>query len=620
MCGIAGAVSISQHNNFSWIKKSARTLLHRGPDNNGFWESDDKNVAFAHQRLTILDLSDKASQPMIDNSNGNVIAFNGEIFNFKKIKIKLQNSGYTFKTKSDTEVLLKSYSMWGMDCVNHLNGQFSFAIYDKGKQQVFIARDRTGEKPFFYFKNGEQFFFASELKALLINKNIPRKIDHQSFYSFLARGYIAGADCIIKDYSKLPAASCLTYDIKNRKLKTWRYWKLPEQKINLNNFERNDLIDKLDYMLDNSIKDQLIADVPVGILLSGGLDSSLITAIASRHRKNIKTFTVSFPGYGVLDEAIHARKISNYFGTEHIELKAEVPSTKLLLKLARQYDEPIIDSSMIPTYLISREVKRYCTVVLGGDGGDELFGGYNHYSRSLITENLFKYIPLHLRKFLSYILNTVQISGFKGDRYISLIGNNFLKEIPLIAKYFDYQERKHLLKKHIKLNPELDTNYITKKEENFSFVENLMRRDFKQFLTEDILVKVDRASMLNSLEMRAPMLDYRLIEFAFGEVPVEMKINLRKKKIILNELGKRILPRDFQFDRKQGFSIPMKDWLSSGPFRNFFWEILTDNNCIFDRDKIDKILLDQDRGKNNGEKIFGLLMFELWKNEYNISF
>jgi len=358
--------------------------------------------------------------------------------------------------------------------------------------------------------------------------------------------------------------------------------------------------------------------VPVGVLLSGGVDSSLITAMAVRATPKVKTFTIRFSGHGKYDETKHARRIARHFGTEHLELEATESTVDLLPMLVRQFDEPMVDSSMIPTCLISRMIRRHCTVALGGDGGDELFGGYTHYRRLLWTQRTLGRIPRSLRLPVSKAAGTLLPVGVKGRNWLQGLEVDLQSGLPLIGLFFDGSTRRRLVGQGAWA---LVAERI--REERIPQTSDLLQRatrmDFENYLAEDILVKVDRASMLNSLEVRAPMLDYRLIEFAFGKIPSYLKATATSSKVLLKKLTARLLPPDFDQHRKQGFSIPLGSWLQSGPWQRFFREVLLDSdNTFFNRKAVGKLLDGQARGRANGERLFALVLFELWRKEYGI--
>jgi asparagine synthase (glutamine-hydrolysing) len=616
MCGILGIVSNESLNISKFDFQSKLDLMtHRGPDDDGIFISENSNVYFGHKRLSILDLSPGGHQPMSCDLNRYFIVFNGEIYNYLNIRNQLSSEGFVFKTHSDTEVVLKSYIKWGFDCVNYFSGMFAFAIYDAYSNNVFIARDRAGEKPLFYSIENNTLSFSSELKPLVKNSSSSNNIDINSLNFYLMMGYVPNEYCIFSGYKKLPPAHALLYDIKSSSTKIWKYWTLPTYSNEFDNLEEDEFVSEINTLLEKSIKQQLCADVPVGVLLSGGVDSSLVTAIASKLTDKVKTFSVRFPGFNKFDETPHARLIANHFKTDHIELNAEDITPDIILHLATQYDEPIIDSSMIPTFLVSQLVRQHCKVVLGGDGADELFGGYNHYGRLYLLNKRLNRIPQNLRKVFSDLCNDVLPIGFKGRNYLTSIGIDFNTETPLIANYFDNRSIELLTGNHISsFSPNDIFQKFVVRDNNF--LERALKTDFVNFLAEDILVKVDRASMLNSLEVRSPFLDLNIIEFAFGKVPNKLKVNEKEKKILLKKLAKKLLPVTFELNRKQGFSIPLDDWLKKGKFRDFFYDVLTSKNTYFNSEFSKELLKKQDQGYNNSEKLFGLVLFEIWHKEY----
>ena len=372
MCGIVGIVSNTPQAQRLWLAIGRDAMTHRGPDDAGEWWSADGRVGLAHRRLAIIDLSLAGHQPMHDASGALTIIFNGEIYNFADLRNELVAKGHAFRSHSDTEVILAAYREWGTECLGRLNGMFAFALFDEGQQTVFLARDRAGEKPLFYSHLNGVLRFASELKALLADPASPRQIDPVALDCYLAMGYVPGDRCILQGFNKLPPAHALLFHLKTGHVKIWRYWQLPELGDAAQGpVDEAALLDELEALLEGAVRQQMVADVPLGVLLSGGVDSSLITAMAVRASSRVQTFTVGFPGHGKLDETKHARLIARHFGTRHTELMAEDVSADLLPRLARQFDEPIVDSSMIPTFLVSQLVRQHCTVALGGDGGDE---------------------------------------------------------------------------------------------------------------------------------------------------------------------------------------------------------------------------------------------------------
>jgi asparagine synthase (glutamine-hydrolysing) len=621
MCGIVGIVSNNLQTKRAWLAIGRDAMAHRGPDDAGEWWSDDGRVGLAQRRLSIIDLSPAGHQPMHDASGALSIVFNGEIYNFSELREELIVRGYSFTSHSDTEVILAAYREWGTECLTQFNGMFAFALYDARQQTVFLARDRAGEKPLFYHEANGVLRFGSELKALMADPALPRRIDPVSLDCYLAMGYAPGERCILQGYNKLPPAHALSFDLQRGTAKVWRYWEVPDltPEAATGQVDELGLLDELEALLEDSVRRQLVADVPVGVLLSGGVDSSLITAMAVRASSQVQTFTIGFPGQGKLDETEHARLIARHFGTRHTELMAEKSTADLLPMLAQQFDEPMVDSSMIPTYLVSQLVRQHCTVALGGDGGDELFGGYEHYSRLEWMQQRLGSIPNPLRRGIALAAEKLLPVGLKGRNWMQGLGVDLGKGLPLIANYFDSTTRRCLMSGQ----PGWETVAESIRSERIPLHPDLLQRatrmDFTHYLAEDILVKVDRASMLNSLELRAPLLDHRLIEFAFGKVPSHLKATPQDKKILLKRLTASVLPPEFDRQRKQGFSIPLSEWLKAGAFHEIFNDVLLDAKSIFDQHTVRDLLKGQARGRSNGERLFALVLFELWRKEYGVT-
>jgi asparagine synthase (glutamine-hydrolysing) len=599
-------------------------MAHRGPDDAGEWWSSDGRVGLAHRRLSIIDLSPAGHQPMHDMAGALSIVFNGEIYNFGELRSQLIALGHSFRSHSDTEVILCAYRQWGTNCLAHLNGMFAFALFDARQQTLFLARDRAGEKPLFYHQANGVLRFASELKALLADAALPRSIDLGALDCYLAMGYVPGERCMLQGFNKLPPAHALLFDLQTGQAKVWRYWHLPEPEAGSpDSTGEAALLDELECLLEDVVRRQMVADVPVGVLLSGGVDSSLITAMAVRASSQVQTFTIGFPNHGKLDETEHARLIARHFGTRHTELMAEPPTADLLSRLACQFDEPMVDSSMIPTFLVSQLVRQHCAVALGGDGGDELFGGYGHYSRLLWMQEKLGPIPRPLRKGIALAAKHFLSDGFAGSNvrtWLMALGQELQLGLPQIATCFDGVTRQNLMSGYPGYGLMAEGVYLDNVPVHPDLLQRATRMDFANYLAEDILVKVDRASMLNSLEVRAPLLDYRLIEFAFGKVPSQLKATAHDKKILLKRLTGRVLPPEFDRQRKQGFSIPLAEWLKGGPFRALFHEVLRDPQCSFDAQTVENLLRGQDRGRCNGERLFALVLFELWRREYGVIF
>jgi asparagine synthase (glutamine-hydrolysing) len=621
MCGIVGIAARSEAVEREWLNAGRDAMRHRGPDGAGEWWSDDGRVGLAHRRLAIIDLSAAGHQPMHDTTGELCIVFNGEIYNFMELREQLVASGHAFRSRTDTEVILAAYREWGADCVTRFNGMFAFALYDSRQRSLFMARDRAGEKPLFYALADGSLRFASELKGLMADPRFPRRIDSDALDCYLAMGFIPGERCILQGVKKLPPAHAMLFNADSGSVKVWRYWDLPPPTapgVDDAALESG-LIEELEVLLHDAVRRQLVADVPVGVLLSGGVDSSLITAMAVRSAPSVKTFTVGFAGHGSFDESEHARLIARHFGTEHLELQAAETTPELLPMLARQFDEPVVDSSMLPTYLVSRLVREHCTVALGGDGGDELFAGYGHYDRLLWMKGSFGRVPREVRVPIARAAEALLPIGFKGRNWLQGLAEDLDSGLPLIGSYFDRTTRRRLLENGgagVAVAEGIRSERIP---DAADLLQRATRMDFENYLAEDILVKVDRASMLNSLEVRAPLLDYRVIEFAFGKVPSALKATASGRKLLLKKLAATLLPPGFDTRRKQGFSIPLASWLRDRSWQGFFRDVLLAPNPFFSHKLSGELLDGHLKGRSNSERLFALVMFELWRREYGIS-
>jgi asparagine synthase (glutamine-hydrolysing) len=621
MCGIVGVVTRLGSRSPDTLLRMRDSMSHRGPDHAGVWWSDDRRVGLAHRRLSIIDLSPAGRQPMADARGDLWITYNGEIYNYRALRSELEGLGHLFRTISDTEVLITAYHHWGIDCLRRLNGMFAFGLYDARVRKLVLARDRAGEKPLFYRASGAGIAFASELKALMADPSLTRAVDPTALKQYLAYGYVAGEACLLAGVRKLPAAHVATYHVDTGTLTLAEYWRLPEPRsIPTDSPEVLDAA--LESELRDSVRQRLIADVPVGILLSGGIDSSLVTAMAAQVTGRVKTFTISFAGHEAYDEAEHARTVAKHFGTDHTELVAEPSTVELLPELARQYDEPLADSSMVPTYLVSRLVRRHATVALGGDGGDELFGGYPHYTWLQRQNTLRRAIPHALRIRLGDAAARLLPAGFRGRNYILALSRDLPGSIAQFNLYFDAALQRRLLSPLVTAGvlkgppPEVYKTSLCRPGQ--TVLQAATSIDFSTYLADDILVKIDRASMLTSLEVRTPWLDHRLIEFAFGRVPDTLRATVRERKILPRRLATRLLPTGLDLARKQGFSLPLSSWLQ-GQWGRFVARVLADADPrIFDHGTIRRLIEGQRRGYSNAQRLFALVMFELWRREYRV--
>jgi asparagine synthase (glutamine-hydrolysing) len=615
MCGLFGYASQAPHPDPARVAEQRDLLSHRGPDDAGLWFSDDRRVVLAHRRLSIIDLSASGRQPFSAASGQLHLILNGEIYNYRELKAELQSLGQQFRTATDTEVLLAAYAQWGTDCLAHLIGMFAFVLHDARNGVVFAARDRAGEKPLYLWRDGPSCWFASELKAFLRDPNAPRTLDLQSLDFYLAYGYVPGSRTLIKGFSKLEPGHAATFDVNTGALNVWRYWQLPQ--FAPEPISENERAEELDRLLAAAVRRQLVADVPLGILLSGGLDSSLITALAARAGNGPpKTFTVSFPGAGKYDEATHARLVARHLGTEHHELTAEPGTVDVLPKLAAQFDEPIADPSIVPTYLIARMIREHAKVALAGNGGDELFGGYHTYQWVLRQQQIGRLLPAGAARALGHWAEQSLQPGVRGRHYLSALGSSAAERVGKVNLYFDATARAALVPS-LRAHASEPERFKGRLWEGQSVIQQLTRTDFDTYLPESVLLKDDRASMLASLEMRAPFLDPAVIEFAFRSVPDDERATLHGRKLLLRKLAARYLPPEFDVKRKQGFSVPVDQWLRGG-WGDYFRTVLLSGETLFERSAIQP-LFQQRRLAVQGNRLFNLTMLELWRRAHGIT-
>jgi asparagine synthase (glutamine-hydrolysing) len=560
MCGFVGLVHFDQNHlvDRNLLISMNNVQHHRGPDEDGiFIES---NIGLAFKRLSIIDLV-SGQQPMKDHLSECWIVFNGEIYNFKELKTELLAKGYLFNNESDTEVILNCYKEYGENCVKKLRGMFSFVIWDKRKNSLFLARDRFGIKPLHYivFKNG--IAFSSELKALLKGDFSKRQVNYQAIDSFFTYGYILTPNTIYDDIKKLPAAHTLQIDLDQpfSKHASKKYWQPTFSADKSLSFEDSSSL--LIAELRDSVDKHLISDVPVGAFLSGGIDSNSVVALASQIYENrLKTFTIGFEEER-FDESHLARIASKKYGTDHHELIIRRNSALELEKIIGHYDEPFNDSSSIPTYFVSKLAAEHVKVVLSGDGGDEFFGGYNSYRRLLMMRKL--QLPSIISSPIFSTISRMIPSHITGKRFAHQMAQNpkyyyafFNTLMSYARKDFFNGDWLHL----IEANPiqKVKMDYIDRSNSD-EYLSKMMELDILTYLTDDILTKVDRASMAHSLEVRVPIIDHEFFAFA-GKVPVQHKIKKKTGKYVFRESMKKFLPEEIYSFPKRGFTIPISRW------------------------------------------------------------
>jgi len=619
MCGIAGIASLKKGTiNRDLLGRMVKVLEHRGPDDEGFYLSSSQNpnteldVGLGHRRLSIIDLKG-GSQPMANENKTIWIVYNGEIYNFPELKSSLIKKGHRFTTKSDTEVLLHLYEEKGVECLGDLRGMFAFSIWDANRNELFLARDRAGQKPLYYYEQSGLFIFASEIKSILEHNAVKRECDLTSLDKYLTYGYVPSPDTMFKGIKKLPPAHYMIY--KDGRTAIKRYWGLDySQKSDISFAESKE---RLYNILGEATKMRLISDVPLGAFLSGGVDSSCVVALMSKLSSGkVKTFTIGFTesDYSELE---HARYISKRFGTDHKEFIVSPKALEVLPKLAWHYGEPFGDSSCIPTYYVSNMTREHVTVALNGDGGDESFAGYERY-RGIRAAQLLRSAP---RIFLKAGLAAGRFTKYGRRFFNGIIDSKDLYGAYLNwMRFFTERDKEGLYSGNIKDalgNKNADDSFfdIIKGSGAQSPVEEAMYADVNTYLPEDLLVKVDIATMANSLEGRSPFLDHKLMEFA-ASLPVDYKLRGLNSKHILKETFKRDIPLSFLNRRKKGFGVPVGRWFS-GELKDFTADMLLGRESlkrgIFSESFIKNTLREHNLKKyDHTHRIWALLSFEMW--------
>jgi asparagine synthase (glutamine-hydrolysing) len=597
------------------LKAMSDSIRDRGPDDEGFYLNG--NIGLGFRRLSIIDLS-TGHQPLSNEDRSIWIVFNGEIYNYKELQGALIKQGHTFRTKSDTETIVHLYEQYGTGCLKYLRGMFAFSIWDNNKRQLFCARDRFGIKPFYYYVDQEKFVFGSEIKAILKSEQIDKTISYDALDSYFTFGYITSDLSIYKNIRKLQPAQYLLFNKDNNSITTEKYWDIDFEPDYSKSAEQ--WAQEIEASFSESVKLHMISDVPLGAFLSGGIDSSSVVAMMAKNStRPVKTFSIGFKEQKY-NELTFAREVAQKYHCEHHEQIVEPESISLLPTLVNKYDEPFADSSAIPTYYVSKLAREFVTVVLSGDGGDELFAGYSDYSKfnklyssklnfhdpklnKLIWGNIYKAIPQAIPgKGLSYYLS-------QNKKYVGAYISFWTKD----------ERQKLLLHNQVPVNyetgSELYKERIIKESKTNDFVSNLQNLDMKTYMVDDILTKVDRASMLNSLEVRVPILDHKFAELTF-KIPSNLKLNGTSKKYIFKEAMKPYLPESIFNHTKQGFAIPKSVWFKDD-LEEYVYDTLLSitarSSKYLNRNYVKKTL---DTNKNGirdlSSKVWSLIIFEEW--------
>jgi asparagine synthase (glutamine-hydrolysing) len=626
MCGITGfwkQHGESEQAMTQWGDAMNSTLWHRGPDDGGLWVDHAAGIALANRRLAILDLSPAGHQPMISHCGRYVIAYNGEIYNFLDIRQELEREGQYFISNSDTEVLLEACALWGTErALSRVNGMFSFALWDRKEYTLTLVRDRLGIKPLFYGWCQNTFLFGSELKALYSHPDFTRKLDRSSLALFLRLGYIPAPYSIYANIYKLPPGHLLTVSAPEKHVFSKPYWciKTIVEGGSQNPFrgDIHEAVDQVEALLRDSVRLRMLADVPVGAFLSGGIDSSIIVAMMqAQTTSTVKTFTIGFNEVSH-DETNYSKHIAQHLGTEHTELCiSPMMALDVIPLLSSIYDEPFADPSQIPTFLVSRLARQTVTVSLSGDGGDELFGGYREY---LLGRGRWR-----LLRRLSPAVRSLIGGGVKG---VDVLANGRFRKIEQLLKVttpeamHQYHVSQWMWPADLVLGASEHLTAFTDPNlyaDAMNDTERMIYTDMVTYLPEDILTKLDRASMAVSLEARVPLLDYRLVEFTW-RLPLDFKIHRGQGKRILRSILARYVPPRLFERPKMGFGLPLGHWLC-GPLRPWVEDLLDPTQLrqqgIFNPAPIGQAWMEHLDGKRNwATQLWGILMFQAWQQQW----
>ncbi len=599
------------------LQRMNRAMKYRGLDDEGEWH--DSNMALGHRRLSIIDLSPAGHQPMFLPDAGAVISYNGEISNFLDIRRELENRGRKFRSRTDTEVILHAYAEWGDGFLQKLNGMFAFAIWDIQKKRLLLARDRMGKKPLFYYHNGRRFIFASEMKAILLHPDVPREIDPKALALYLTYGYIPAPWTILKKVRKLCPGHYSVFQDGSFEEKS--YWKIPLFGVEVNTLKEDALIEEFEALFEDAVRVRLISDVPLGAFLSGGVDSSAVVAMMAKIAKAPpKTFTIDFKEQG-FSEAEDAAVVAKQLHTDHLTMQVSMSGLDILPKLVWHFDEPFGDSSAIPTFYVSKMACQEVKVILSGDGGDELFAGYMNYLRRDQYQKFLKVPFVFRQKLIKPILKWLPI-GTPGKNTLYYLGHARAEwgqsEVGIYPYIFS-----DLISEDLKQQIEKSTNdallWINRdvfhQFPNLSKLSLLQYKDARIYLPDDILVKVDRMSMANSLETRAPFLDYRLVEFA-ARLPEHVKIRNGSGKYLLRKWLKRYLSERIINKKKHGFAAPIKYWFrhsQNGIASDLLLSKRFQQRGLFCAESVKKVLHLHKKGKADFSTwIWLLINLELW--------
>ena len=617
MCGINGVFHYRGGvADLALIERQASLMRHRGPDDHGLWSDGD--VAFGHRRLSIVDLSPGGHQPMANEDGSVWVTYNGELYDWPDVRPGLEARGHRFRGHSDTEAVLHFYEDHDLDLFRSLRGMFAFGLFDRARRRLVLGRDRFGVKPLFYHDDGRRIAFASELKALMLDPSVPREVDEQSVADYLTFQYVPGPRTIWRGVRKLPPAHALIADAHGVRLQ--RYWAMPTEEDP--GLPVGELRERLRALLAESVRIRLLSDVPLGAFLSGGIDSSAVVAMMARASSEpIKTFTIGFEEED-FSELEHARAVARHLGTDHHELIVRPRALELLPRLVWHMDEPLADASMIPSFYVAEMARRNVTVALSGDGGDETHGGYETYRWARRYQSM-DVLPRPLREAMALparLLAADHPLGRKLARLPMPIVDRHLH----VESYFQPREMKDVLAPEMRsrlrhYDPSAAMRGIHWAASRSSELSGLLHLDAQTYMIDDVLVKVDRCSMMNSLEVREPMLDHKMLEFV-ARIPLQYKVRGDVGKWLLRESVSDLLPPGILARGKQGFGVPLEHWFGNG-FSTLAKEVLFDARPRwrgwFDPRGVERLVHDQElRDERRTRQIWALMCLEVWFQTY----
>ena len=616
MCGICGQLNFEPEHAVDpeVIKCMKFSLIHRGPDSHGMWIKN--SIGMGHTRLAVIDLSANGQQPMSNENQTVWIVYNGEVYNFPDLRKELESKGHRFISQTDTEVVVHLYEEEGVQCMARLRGMFAFAIWDDDKKLLLLARDRLGQKPLYYYEDKQKLLFASEIKGILASGLVERSPDYEALYEYLCLGYVPNPKSGFNGIRKLPPGHRLIVNDANLTLEP--YWSLKEESNRGEVFDEREASQRLIDLLLEATRIRMVSDVPLGVLLSGGIDSNAVVAMMRCCAGQIKTFTIGFEEK-LYDERNAARYLADKLGTDHHEMVVRPDITDVLPKLVRAYDEPFADPSAIPSYYVAQMARQHVTVVLNGDGGDESFAGYGDYIQGLVGRWAEK-IPSRLGGFLSRILDQkkpgkrqslAQVLALSGRSRARIFGS-----LKLVAPLTRIEPL--LSGDYMAMVGRIDPiSHLVSCYERFNrgdAINTMLAVDQETFLPDDLLFKIDIATMSQGLEARSPFLDHHLVEFA-SALPGHLKLKGTNKKYILKRALRDLLPAEIINGPKRGFDVPVSSWLR-GELRDISHDMLLNNSMsqpLFRRNEIESLLEDHCSGRRDfGRLIWTLLMLEMW--------